>query len=118
MSAGAFELKKYSSDAAVVYNIRVQPETTLFSAQAPTIAGAVTAEPSAIAKGSRRGIGVNARNVRIRFTAAPPAGYATGQTLTVPIFSLAAYAAIKKGDAVTYLGVAAIVVGKTPEYIN
>lgn len=118
MSSGAFNLAKYESDSGVIYNIRIQPETQAFSAQAGVIAGAVTGEPSAIAKGSRRGFGVNARNVRIRFTATPPAGYEPGQTLTVPILTQTAWAAILKGAAVTYLGTAAIVTGKTPEYIN
>lgn len=118
MSSGAFTLGKYESDAGVIYNIKIQPETQAFSAQAGVIAGAVVGEPSAIAKGSRRGIGVNARRVRIRFTAAPPTGYEPGQTLTIPIFTLDAYTAINKGDAITYLGTAGVVVGKTPEYIN
>ena len=118
MSAGAFNLAKYQSDSGVIYNIKIQPETQAFSAQAGVIAGAVVGEPSAIAKGSRRGIGVNARKVRIRFTAAPPIGYEPGQTLSVPIFTLAAYTAITKGQSITYLGVAGVVVGRTPEYVN
>lgn len=118
MSAGPFNLAKYESDSGVIYNAKIQPETQAFSAQAGVVAGAVTGEPSAIMKGSRRGIGVNARNVRIRFTAAPPAGYDVGGIMTVPILTLAAYTAILKGAAVNYLGTAAIVVGKTPEYIN
>lgn len=118
MSAGQFTLAKYQSDAGRTYNIRVQPETQAFSGQAGVIAAAVSEEPSAIAKGSRRGFGVNARSVRVRFTAAPPAGYAPDQILTIPIFTLAAYAALTKGEEITYLGVAGIVVGKTPEYIN
>lgn len=118
MSSGPFNLAKYQSDAGRTYNIRIQPETQAFSAQAGVIAAAVSEEPSAIAKGSRRGFGVNARSVRVRFTAAPPTGYDIGGTLTVPILTQAAWALITKGAAVTYLGTAAIVTGKTPEYIN
>lgn len=117
MSAGVFTNSFYTSDSGEVYNIRVQPETLSFSAQG-TPAAAATAEPSAIANGSRRRIGVNARNVRLEWTAAAPVGYDPNGVVRVPILTAAAYTAINKGDAVTYLGNSARVLGKTPEYIN
>lgn len=117
MSSGAFDNSFYTSDSGAVYNIRVQPETLSFSAQG-TPATAATAEPSAIANGSRRRIGVNARSVRLEWTATPPAGYKADSVVKVPILTLAAYTPIKKGDTVTYLGASARVLGKTPEYIN
>lgn len=117
MSAGAFQNSFYTSDSGDVYNIRLQPETLAFSAQG-TPATAATAEPSAIANGARRRIGVNARSVRLEWTGTPPTGYDANSVVRVPIVTLAAYTAISKGDTVTYLGAPARVLGKTPEYIN
>lgn len=117
MSSGPFEKSFYTSDSGTVYPIRVQGETLSFSAQG-TPATAATGEPSAIANGSRRRIGVNARSVRLEWTGTPPTGYEINSVVRVPILTQAAFNAIKKGDQVTYLGAQAKVLGKTPEYIN
>lgn len=117
MSAGAFSRAKYESDGGEVYAIRVQPET-IIAATNPEPAGAITAEPSAIANGSRRRIGVNARRVRVVFTAGAPAGYKPDSPIALPILTPTAFQALSKGETFTYLGGTVEVIGKTPEYIN
>lgn len=121
MSAGVFSPVKYVSDVGYVYPAKAQIETVNFAVGATTNAsgtGTIIADtPSARLNGSKRTIGVNARSVTIKFNGAGPATYKDGSTLRVPIFTKATYDAIAKGEACTYLGVGATVVGKTPEYI-
>ncbi|MCO6901706.1 hypothetical protein LVR55_29035, partial [Pseudomonas aeruginosa] len=78
----------------------------------------IVGEPSAVIGGSRRKAGVNARNVRVNFTGAAPAGYETDGVITLPVFLLATFTGIRKGQTGTYLGSAIRVVGKTAEKIN
>lgn len=120
MSAGDFVNSKYQSDEGGIYGIRVQPETLALTIEgttnfAPT--GAIDQEGLARVSGSRRRIGIKARSVRFRFTAAPPeGGYAAGDILTLPILTQAAYNAIpRSGGTGTYLGTAIEVVGKSPQ---
>lgn len=116
MSSGAFSLSKYEADDGTIHPIRIQPETIIanFNA-APT--GATTSGIRAKVSGSRRTYGVHARLVRLTWTdpAQVPDGYKVGGTIALPILTAARYAAIKVGDATTYLGKGATVVGKTPE---
>lgn len=121
MSAGNFVRSRYQSNSGEVYPIRVQPETLALTIDATANAapaGAITAEVSARANGSRRTLGMNARTVSITFTATPPEGYATNSTLTVPVLTSALWDDISRGDTGTYLGVAVEVIGKSPEYAN
>jgi len=121
MSAGAFVRSKYESDSGEIYSIRLQEETiaaTIASAPNAAPSGAVTGEPSAFARGSRRGIGVNARGIRVAFTAAPPTGYLAGQVLSVPILQKTVWDGIARLDTGTYIGAAVEVVSKYAEQIN
>lgn len=121
MSAGEFQTSIYETNAGNFASIRVQPETLSLTIDATTNAagaGPVNQQASAIANGSRRGIGVNARRVRLEWTGAPPAGYDAGGTLTVPILTPSLFNAITKGDEGTYLSAGVRVVGVTPEYVN
>lgn len=119
MSAGNFVRSRYESNSGEVYPIRVQPETLLLtiggsSNTAP--AGAITAEVSARANGSRRTLGMNARTVTVAFTAAQPEGYAANSTLTIPVLNPTFWDTITRGATGTYLETAIEVVGKSPEY--
>jgi len=121
MSSGNFVRSKYESNSGEIYPIRVQPETlalTIAATANAAPAGAVTAEVSARANGSRRTLGMNARTVTVAFTATPPDGYATNTTLTVPVMQPALWDNATRGATGTYLGVAVEVVGKSPEYAN
>lgn len=123
MSAGNFVYGKYEDDDGRIYDCRRQPETTslTLNGQANTEpAGAVTEAGSARLTGSRRKYGVRAREVRVRFTAAPPEGYSPDDILTVPVFTLTAYNAMTsiKRPVGTYLGTAVVFVGKTGESIK
>lgn len=121
MSAGNFVRSRYESNSGEIYPIRIQPETLALQIgttanAAPT--GAITAEVSARANGSRRTLGMNARTVTVAFTAAPPEGYATNTTLTIPVLTPELWDSASKGTTGTYLSVAVEVVGKSPEYAN
>lgn len=121
MSAGAFVRSRYESNSGEIYPIRVQPETLALQIgstanAAPT--GAITAEVSARANGSRRTLGMNARSVTVTFTGTPPDGYATNSTLTVPVLTPELWDSAAKGTTGTYLGVAIEVVGKSAEAAN
>lgn len=119
MSAGAFSISKYAADSGTIHPIRVQPETlaalvgaTANAAPAAAVsAGAVTARVT----GGNRAYGVKARSVSFKFTAAPPAGYLTNQTYRVPVLVKATYDAATVGAVGQYLGVATVIVGKSPE---
>lgn len=121
MSAGNFVDSIYETNAGNFCSIRVQPETLTLELDGSTNdagAGPVDQEASAIANGSRRGIGVNARRVRLRWTAAAPDGYDAAGTVTVPILAPALFNALNRQSTGTYLGAAVEVVGRTPEYVN
>lgn len=121
MSAGNFVRSRYESDNGGVYRIRIQPETA-----AATIAGSVNAAPagaidqtvSARIGGGNRQIGVKARSVSIAWTGAPPAGYAANELVRVAVLTPAVYNGANLGDAVTYLGSSAEIVGKNPERVR
>lgn len=118
MSAGAFVNTFYSTDKGGTCNMRVQPETLTFSLQGTPEIGPADQEASVKVQGSRRSTGIIARKVRVRFTGTVPTGYLAGSTLSIPILTQVAYAAISKGDTGTYLGSDIRVLGKTPEYVN
>lgn len=120
MSSGAFTIAGYETDNADIVPIRVQPETltaVLGTANASAGATFATGFPSAQVSKGKRAIGINARTVSIRLTAAL-AGYKVDSILRVPVMTQARYAALGRGTAVTYLGTAGVVTGKSPETIN
>lgn len=123
MSAGNFEDGKYEDDSGNVYLCRRQPETSdlILNGQAnvdPT--GDIDQPIAARLTGSSRRYGVKARQVRIRFTAAPPAGYSPDDILTVPVFTLDAFNTMKavRGATGTYLGTAVKLVGVSNESVK
>jgi hypothetical protein len=59
-------------------------------------------------------LGLNAATAGIRFTGTPPTGYAAGQRINLPLLNTSIKAA-GKGAVGTYLGVAIVVVGVSPE---
>lgn len=123
MSAGNFVYGKYQADNGDIYDCKRQPETVGLILNGITNtepAGDVDQSGSARLTGSRRKYGVRAREVRLRFTAAPPTGYSPDDILTVPIFTLDNYNAMTtvKRPVGTYLGTAVVFVGKTGESVK
>ncbi len=124
MSAGGFIKVRYQADTGILHPIRIQPETLILelggSANAvPTEpAGTVKSRISARVSGSRRGLGLFTRMVRIQFGSATgdaPDGYQLGGVITLPILTEALYDAITPGDTGTYLTKAVTVVGLVSE---
>lgn len=118
--AGAFTLSKYETDNDNIVPIKVQPETLTANVGAANAApaGAVEAGyPSADVSRSKKAIGIHARTVSVKFTATPPTGYSTNIIYRIPILTQSVWTGATKGTTGTYLGVACIVVGKSPEAI-
>lgn len=121
MSAGAFEITRYETDPGTIHPIRVQPETL-----AATLGGTANAAPTGAATGlgsasvsrGRRANGINARLVRLRFTATPPTGYLANSTIAIPALTPEFFDAATRGATGTYLGVAVVAAGRSPETIN
>lgn len=127
MSAGSFDLEgKYESDSGNVYACRPQPESAEL-----TLDGTANAYPAGDVDGdlgtltlrkTRRSFGVVPRTVTVRFTAdpgGPQADYlGEGSTLSIPVFTPAAYAAYGLGQTGTYLGTAVSFVSKSPELVR
>lgn len=120
MSSGNFVSSRYEADSGTIYRIRVQPETLSASIGGANTApaGAIDGEGSARVGGGNRRFGVKARSVTLAWSETPPAGYAEGEYLRVPILTPARYAAITLGQSGTYLGVGVTVVGKNPERVR
>lgn len=121
MSAGSFVLSKYQTNSQTVHPIKIQPET------AELVIDGVTNSPPALdygpgaqwvrVSGGTKQLGIHPRKIGIRFTGTPPTGYAEGQTYYVPVLTEAAFNdyTITTGLTGTYLGVACVVVGNSPE---
>ena len=121
MSAGAFEVSRYTDDGGNIYPIRIQPETS------GLVIGAVTNDPNpaaatqqtfARARKNRNQYGVGARSIRVRFTSVLPTGYKADQLYQIPILQAATWSGITPSDTGTYLGQDVIVVSKSPEFIR
>lgn len=121
MSSGAYEAGKYQSNGTgLIHAIRVQPETkalTLNSVANDYPAAAIDGKPSAQVSRGKRTIGINARTVSIRLTAAL-AGYKLGSVITLPWFSSTTFDAIPQNATGTYLGTACILVGTSAEKVR
>lgn len=120
MSSGTFTRTRYELDNGDITNIRVQPETLALVIDGNTNAGvtdAVTRAGSAKVSGGRRSLGVNARLVRIRFTAAK-ADYAEGDVIALPWLQKATFDNLELYSTGTYLGTAIELVGKTAESVR
>lgn len=123
MSAGRFARASYETNDGNVVPIRVQPETISASIGATTNAEPATAIlsgwPSACVSSGRTSCGINARLVRLQFDdGAAPDGYQEGGTITIPALTPAFFNAASVGQAATYLGSAATIVGRTAETIR
>ena len=118
MSAGSFVRTFYADDDGDIHPIRLQPET--LAATFATVVNAAPAGPtdsdiSAQVTGSRRGMGLFARYVTVKFTATPPAGYAANQVYKLTVPSLTVYNGITVNSAGEYLETAIQVISKTDE---
>ncbi len=118
MSAGAFTRSFYEDDDGDVHPIRLQPETLL--AEFNSVVNAAPSGPvdnniSAQVTGSRRGLGLFARYVTIKFTATPPTGYVANAFYKIAVPNPTVYSGITINSAGTYLGVATQVISKTDE---
>lgn len=124
MSAGVFETHLYSSnETGTLHPIRIQPETLSLSLGGTANAAATGTAilPSAQVSKGKRSIGINARTVTVKFSAAnAPEGYKADSPITVPwLQNNAAFTgAVPKVTVVTYLGATAILVGKSPEFVR
>lgn len=119
MSAGQFTISKYESTEldGEIMNIRLQEETLVFAAGTPNSppAGAVTLPLFANVSANRNQYGVKPRKVTFEFTGTPPDGY-SGDNLTVPVLTAAAYTAYVPGTTGTYLGAPIRILSRTPEF--
>lgn len=118
MSAGAFTRTFYTDDDGEVHPLRVQPETLqaeFNSVVNAAPAGPTTSDISAQVTGSRRGLGLFARYVTVKFTATPPAGYLANSVYKIVVPSKTVYDAITVNSAGEYLDVATQVISKTDE---
>lgn len=122
MSAGAFQLGRYEgNDNAKIYPIRVQPETIAAELGGTANAGpsgALTEEILVKVSRSSRGYGVRPRKVSFRFTGGVPAGYAAGQSYSIPVLQEATWDGVSTGATGTYLGEAIQIIGKSPESVR
>lgn len=121
MSAGNFDLAKYElDDGTTIVPVVVQPETmalTNGTLANDEPAGAVNLSLRAKTRKGNTEYGIGCRCISLRWNGAPPTGYSAG-SLTVPILTVAAYAAYNVGDSITYLGATADVIGKKPEALR
>lgn len=119
MSAGEFEIGRYeSNEVEAIMPVKVQPETLLLF-----VAGTVNAIPTAptniplfaqVTK-NRNAYGVGCRSVTVKWTGEPPEGYKPGESLRIPVMTVAAYTAYKPGATGNYLGSPVTVVSRTAE---
>lgn len=121
MSAGAFENGKYASNGTGgVHKIRVQPETkalTIDGVANAYPAGGVDSKPSAQVGKGKRSIGINARTVSIKLTAALT-GYKSGSVITLPWFVASTFDDLTVGATGTYLATACELVGTSAEKVR
>lgn len=120
MSSGAFAYDRYELDSGDVARIRVQPETlaaNIGSVNSGATA-AITIPGTVRTSNGNRAFGIKPRTVTLKWSAAAPAGYLAGSTVTIPILQAANWTAINNGDTGTYLGASVEVVGKSPERVR
>jgi hypothetical protein len=124
MSAGAFTTARYEVTPAIgapvaaarVTNCRVQPETLSMTIATVANAASVDALTPGLtravvsASARRRGI-IRCRGVRIRFTAALPAGYKSGTIIFLPWMRFGTWSAFVNNDSGVYLTVPIELVG-------
>lgn len=121
MSAGNFDITFYESTdlGGAIMIAKVQPETLLLfiNGTANTAAAGPATIPLRIkVSGGNNEYGVKPRKVTIAFTdqADLPDGY-SGEELTIPVMTQAAYAQYTVGSTGTYLGSPVQVISRIPE---
>jgi len=119
MSAGEFLIGRYeSSELGAIMPVRAQPETVgLFIGGTANAFSAGTVNLGLFAQvGKNRGAyGVGCRKVTVRWVGGAPEGYKAGESLSIPVFSQAAYNSYTPGSVGQYLGSQVVVVSRTPE---
>lgn len=121
MSSGRFEQSFYELNNGSVAKIAVQEETLLLSLGGSTntaATGPADLPSSAVVSRGRRSKGINARLVRIQFTASPPVGYAENEVISLPWLRPSTFDALNPGATGTYLSTACRLVGKTGEAVR
>lgn len=122
MSAGLFETGKYQDNQGNIYRCRVQPETKalVINSVANTYpSGDVDQRGRLRLRKGRREFGVHARFVTLRLpSSSPPAGYAAGGLVTVPLFQSAIFTEAESQTSATYLGVTCEIISATPEFVK
>lgn len=126
MSAGSFTTVGYPADYGAgtnIHPIRVQPETLTAtaggSANTPEDIATATSPISAMVSGSRRGLGLHARTVRLKSPAVPPATYSVNSKTEIPAVSKTFYTAcLVTGATVNYLTTTWVVEGTTAEKVK
>ena len=124
MSAGPFTTAFYETNSGEICRVKVQPETLSLALGSPAVANDSATGPStqlarAIASGSRAGIGVNCRRVRLQWVGGAPTGYDDNGIITVPILQPGLWNSLESDVTEgTYLGQSVRVKGVTPEFIN
>lgn len=123
MSAGLFIESKYVNDAGVVFPVRVQPETELFTlggtANDAPAAALTPGVPQIPLKVGRKTAGLAPRTVTVKATTAPTgpaAGYkGVGTTFVIPVLDPVVWAGYGKGQTGTYNTMSVDFVRKSPE---
>jgi hypothetical protein len=114
MSQGSFVIAKYETDQGDTRPVRVQPETIIASTNPEgtgTLAGGLIR-----VSGGKRKIGKKARSMTLKQNiGAPVNGYQATRTITLPVFTKAAFDALAIGQAVTYNAGTWVVTGASPE---
>ena len=121
MSAGAFVLSKYEANNGDIYPIRLQPESLdleIATVSNDEPAGAVDQPTRAKVSRARGAIGIRPRKVSIRFTDPAPTGYKADQSYTIPVLQASLWDSAIAGTVASYLGVAAVVISRSPEDIR
>lgn len=131
MSAGKFTQTKYQSseltigEDPAIMPIKLQPETPLFAAGVANTAPTAATNLGLFAHVSknRNAYGVSPRKVTLAWSldanGVPdaPDGY-SGDNVTVPVLTPAAYTAYTPGTTGNYLGKSVVVVSRSPEVIR
>ena len=121
MSSGNFIVQTYEASFGTFFMpCRVQPETLLLTNGTEANNGATNAINLSLFARARKGnseYGVGMRSITISWDGAPPTDY-SGDSLTVPVLTQAAFDSYTIGSAVTYLDTAATVVGRKPETVR
>lgn len=120
MSVGVFESAKYEQAGGNIWPCRAQPETKeleIDSVVNDYPSGAVTSGlPRVRLRKGRRQVGLPIRTVTVRLTAngtGPQAGYLSGTTHRIPVFTLDAFNEYTDGQTGSYLGIACVVIAKS-----